>query len=1327
MTEPEKNNKRTKINVDSFVSNYMNTINSSDPAKSTSDGNTIFTEETESSMLTILRNSRRENIFDGRIKQYYKDKFFNKKGERNTTPRSRRYISKNKCFTFCKLRYKLSRNLIIVLGVLFILVSFGGIFLFLLLPKIAEILIRRSDLIIKEVDILKIGRQNGDPSFEINSIVNFGKSSSISSIKFIHSLLKISYSISSDENNMITRPLGELFISKVLARKNGDYFAKSRFTITNNDSLEALIKYYTSNIDNNDKPNIGLAGNRNIMFNTKGLMSLKIFGIRIDNIIIDKNINSNSIKNNDNDNKIKSLSFDNNDDNNIIIHNKWISVYGDGDIRINFEIETNVSKLLSKNQVHINQQDKKLMPSIVMNNIGDVWFNVFISDKLICRIIWFDFNIKSERNIWVFSIDFPDKISDKLMEDIINAIINDNNESNITLTIAGNYSENDAFNEIIKKINIKLPLKTLLNLLESEINNQKIVGSNILNKVIRYIKVGGVEFLNDSKSLKMRGNIGVGYVNPIGDSLPIIVNNISFNSVLSDELENNYGNIHLYLKKKPEVNMRKLSDKSNHSKNTVIELLYNDNLSVSSSNIKHKINSKYKIPIKETAETNKHNNHIEKCTNEKIKKENRHLLLKPCYNINEFEMELSIDTDKVKYEIKNEWIENVVSRRRKLALKNSVLNLNITSIFGNSLLKNIRIKRNLLNNKNKIKFTDNNQAYIDDDDYNFDDYYKDEDDELESNGENSKNLDIKNMSKLININDMKILGEGYNNSWITKLTIDEVNIFDKFGVNKLEIGSLGFIVSYNNETIGFMGTNDFKIGGNTKLTLIGVIKPEVDSTTNEINKSIVNIINSVLKGNISEIQDKSLTLEFKANQEEKEMCVKYFNYTKYLTDEDVNYWFKNKKLPILSEISEKNNSNNKRNWFEKFLNGQKINIPLNLLNEMYDFNIQKYVDKIVDNNTDIINNSLCFVQSLLNEDIMINEQNKKSVNGLSEIVSNKLKEYNIKISNASFQIFMATRESDLIIPINGLFSINIPRLITKNLFVNILYINYKLEFYDKDRKQKILSFDYFQNFNNINNEIINGTSINIVENKDFNLNVKIDNTEIILEDQNGQLMNIIKTIFGLPKSENEQVNNIELRSYISIGIQASIGIIKLNDIELYSTIRIPNCRKRLMKMEDKLNRQININSIFKVESIQVQKIRLIIPPRGIDIQLNTVINIPNYIDNLIFDIIVGQCIFELKNNDDHLLAIVKTPKQIIIGNNRKTEPICHGFIPAKSWLPMMNLLGNEDNTERIHIKAINTPHGVPYWLVSIFDYYKLPASKTFSSLDATEFSSVTFS
>ncbi|KAK6590368.1 hypothetical protein RS030_162557 [Cryptosporidium xiaoi] len=1330
MTELESNNKRTKINVDNSVSNDMATINSSVQAKSTSDGNTIFTEETESSMLTILRNSRRENIFDGRIKLYYKDKVLNKKGERNTTPRSRKYIiSKNGCSTFCKLRYRLFRNLIIIFGVLLILASFFGIFLFLLLPKIAEILIRKSNLFVKEVDILNVSKQNDDPSFELNSVINFGKSSSIKYIKFIHSLLNISYIIS-NESTTVTRPLGKLFVTQVSNRGNGDYSAKSRFTITNNDSLGILIKYYTSNIGNHSKPNIDLKNNQKIIFHVEGLMSLKILGIRINNIIVEKEIGSNSLENvTDSGNKIKSLSFNSNDIN-IIIHNKWLSVYDD-DIRINFEMEVDISKLLGGNEVYVNGQDeiskkKFIMPSIMMNNIGDLWFNLLISNELICRFIWFNFNIKPESNIWTFSIDFPNKISDKLKGKIIDSVINGNNDSDVVLEIIGDYSENEAFNEIIKNINIKLPLKILFNVFKSEINGQKLTGSNIIDKIIRYLKVGRIEFINDPQSLRMRGDIKIGYVNPIGNSIPIVMNEVSLNSVLTDELEDNYGNVHIYIKKKPETSMRGLFDISNHNKNTVIDLLYNDDLSFSSNVIEQRTDSRGQTSKKGNIEKNKYN-HMEKCKNERITKKNRQLVLRPCYNINEFEMELSINTDKVKYEIKNEWIENVFRRNRKLALKNSLLSVNATTIFGNSLFKNIRIKRNLLGNSNKIQFAANDQIYLDDDDYNFDDYYKDEDDYPKSTSENFKALDVKNMSKLINIDDLKILGEGYNNSWIIRVSINETNILNKFGVDKLEIGSFGFIISYSNVKIGFIGTNNFTLGSNSKLTLIGAIKPEVDPTTNEINKSIIDMLNSILKGDIDKIQDRNLTLEFKSNQQEKEMCAKYFNYTKYLTDEDISYWFKNKKMPYSNKMSTKN-ENSKKTWFEKFLNDQKINIPINLMNELNNFSIQKYVDKIVDDNSDLISNSLCLVQSFLNEDIIVNDDNKISGNKISEIVANKLKEYNIKITNVSFQIFLSNRESDLIIPINGLFNINIPRSITKNLFVNILYINYKFELYDKDNESKILSFDNLQNFNSINNEIINGTLINIDENKDFNLDIKMENTVILLEDQNNQLMNAIKTVFGLPKSQSEQVNNIELRSYIGIGIQTSIGIIKLNDIKLYGTIRMPNCRKRLMKMEDKLNKQININSIFKVESIQLQKIRLIIPPRGIDIQLNTVINIPNYIDNLIFDIIIGQCIFELKNNDDNLLAIIKTPRQIIIGNNRRTEPICHGFIPAKSWLPMMNLLGSEeDNTEKIHIKAINTPHGIPYWLIPLFDYYKLPASKTFSSLDAAEFSSVTFS
>lgn len=1291
-----------------------------------SDDNTVYTRGTESSIITILRNSRREHFFDARIK-LYKEKLslMEKEGKMRFSKglNARKKISG--CFKADK--YRVYRICITVLGIAFILTALFGISFLMLLPKIAEMQIRKSKMEILEIDIFQVSRQNGKTSFEVDSVLALEKTSKYKT-QFVHSLMQISYGIQGEEAKM----LGELYISQISVNQDGTLKARGRFTIKNKDSVNSLINYMTSalNFDHKDE-----VLDKKITFYGKGLMSIRIFGILLNNLNIDREIsyssvygffrgsddeshNGKEIRNKDSL-EIPSLLHDG-----FKMHNIWLSSYKMSGVRLNLEFEFDVEKFLG-NDLEKNSGKNFFFPKLHMENIGNIRFNVLYRNEPITQVTWYDANLKSGNNLWSVSLDFPEKLNSG-HKDLIMKIIQNNDIFREILTIKGESFGNETFSDAFNDFEMKIPLSVVKNIFEYEFNKLKPGKTkvDIIDNLIQFINVSHIQILQDSEDLNILANVKVGYINPLGDSFPIILNSLVLNSKLTDK-NNYYGDVILNLnevKDKNQISTFRSLKESNKDGSTIISMIENNNENFQLQRRVPRMQPKYESFI-EKDDDRSETQHVNKCKLNKLDEVNEPLRFNACYNTQEFDMNLKINTDKVKPEIKSRWLESIIFNHRKLKTIDSKIDAKITSFFGETDFNGINLKRNLLSNKNKIQLTGIDNASLDDDDYNFDDYYKEDEDQSEGNIEA---FSVKNITSLIDANSVKILGEGFNNSWITKVSINYSDILSKLGLDKLDVGPLGILISFDNSNIGFIGTNNFKVEKNSTLELLGVIKPDNDPNTHEINKSLTQFIKSIITGNKYEIQGKTFSLEFKTNENGKKTCQKYFNYPRYLSEEEFKLWLKDGNYPAITE-SDKVTNKKKKGWIGKFLNDQKIEIPVTVFDDFTELNIQKYLDKGMESNSNLIKESMCRVQSVFNNDIEFENSVDSNRKEIKKAINDKLKEKNIELSNIMFQIFMGKREDDLELPIGGVFDLKVPNIISKKLYMDILSINYRLSIYEKTSNKNILEFQHIQNFQNSNIE--SNTQISNHKRNTENLNMKFnfENSKLKLYDESNQFTNTLYSLLNLPKLINEKINNMVIKSTIDIELISSIGLLKLDNIILTANLEIPEC-KRNVKILETNEIESSINSFFKVDSIQIQKIRLILPPRGIDIQLNTVIDIPNYVENMKIDVIMGQCVFELKNQEDHLLAIIKTPKQVIIGNNRITESICYGFVPAKSWLPMMNLIGNdENNQEQLHIKAINTPHGIPYWLAPVFEFLKLPASSTLNSLDSTEFGSITFS
>ncbi|KAF7456895.1 putative integral membrane protein [Cryptosporidium felis] len=1289
-----------------------------------SDDNTICTRGTESSIITILRSSKKEHFFDARIKSYKNKQNLIEKEGRMRLGVGLRPTVRGGCL---QNKYKAYQILTLMLGVLFLLASVVGVLFLILLPKIAEFQVKNSSMKIREIDILQISRQSGgETSFEVNSVLEIEKAS-IHKVEFVHSLLYISYGLEGQEKKL----LGDLYISQIFENQDGSLTARGRFTVKSKEAVNSLLKEVTSTIS--EGITRGLSG-KSITFYGKGLMSIKIFGILLNNINIDKSVNSFSInsligekganeetgRESTEGSSGKSSTLQNYG---FKIRDGWLTRSSGIPLRLNLKVELELGKLFGGSE----SREDTFLPKLNMENIGNLRFKVSFHGDEVVMINWYDVNLRSGNNIWTVSVDFPEKLNKSFRKLIMDFILG-NDVSKEYLLINGDSSENDALGDILKNFEMKIPLSFVFSTIISELNPiyPKSSKLDVIDKLIRLINISQFEILQDTEDFGIAGRVRVGYINPLGDNLHFSLSSLRLYSELYDEKDHFLGDvtISLFGAQESQKSHNRALIESRNGDGTIISLIgNNDGRSNSNSGLSDFTSQQRRVPrmhpsqnlFIQQGETQKDIKHISKCRSDK---ESESLQVIPCYNIQDFEMELKVNTNKVEPDTKTKWLENIVLNNRKLKFLESTVDANITSIFGNSEFNGIKIRRNLLKSKSKIRLSVAD-GELDEDDYNFDDYYKESENSSE---ETLESFNIKSLTTLVDLNNVKILGEGYNNSWAIKVKVNQTESLNKLGLDKLEFGPLGVLLSFDNYTVGFIGTNLLKVEESTGIELVGVIKPEKESKTGQINRSLTQLVKSVITQDLKEIQNKTFTLEFKTYEDGKKKCKQYFNFPRFMSEEEFNVWRENQTFPL--ELEKERPLRNKKSWIGKLLNGQKLDIPTSILDEFEGLRIQSYIDKEMEQNSGLIKEGLCRVQSIFNKDIVLERSIESDRSQIKQEIGEKLREKNIKLSNVIFQLLMERRENDLQIPINGIFDLKIPNMISKELYIEMESINFKLELFEKLRSQKVLEFEYSQQFSNGNRVDNEANQIpNKVESLDLGFN--IEESLVKLHDENNQLTNTLYSLLDLPDLTYEKIKDLEVRSTVGIGLMSSIGLLSLENIVLLAGLSIPSCR-RTRDMELSAG-ESNISSIFKVESIQIQKIRLILPPRGIDIQLNALISVPNYVDDVKFDVVMGQCVFELKNEQDHLLAIVKTPKKVIIGNNRVTESVCHGFVPAKSWLPMMNLLGSEEGDEQLHISAVNTPHGIPYWLVPVFGLLKLPASNTFGGLDSAEFGSVSFS
>lgn len=1294
-----------------------------------SDDNTICTRGTESSIITILRNSRREHFFDARIKLYReKLSLMEREGMMRL---SRGLGARERLLGCCKVnRYQVYRILVTLFGAAFVLLAVFGILLLALLPKIAETQIRNSRMVIREIDVFQISRQNGETSFEVDSVLDVEKVSRYKA-QFIHSLMQVSYGIGKED----ARLLGELYVSHMFENQDGSLTARGRFTIKSRDSVNELITRMTSAMNRSHTD--GGGSEEKVTFYGKGLMSLRIFGILVNNVNVSREmsyslagrvVGSPEGDSPGREGPERKVSPENGSflhQSGFKMHGIWLNSSIPDGVRVNLEFELDVEKFLG------NDLDRKgsrgsFLPKFHMENIGNLRFDVLYRGEHITEVTWYDVNLRPGSNVWSVSLSFPEKLNNG-HKSLIMDMIQNTDISKESLTIRGEESSGgeEVFSDMFKDFEIKIPLSVVKSVVESELRGMIPEGSRtvMIDRLVQFVQVSHIQIIQDSEDLGIRARVKAGYVNPLGDHLPVSLNSMVLSSQLVDQ-NIYYGDITLRLDEvglRDQVSAFRGLIESSRGSPEIISMIESGSGSSQLQRRAPRMQSKRESFIEGRSENwEKGDQHINKCKSSNAGEASGPLKLNACYNVQEFDMDLRINTDSVKPEVKSRWVESVFFNHRQLETRESSVDANITSVFGESEFNGISIKRNLLSGKSKIQLLGTEDGFLDDD-YNFDNYYK-EDEESEGTVET---FSIKNLTNLIDANSVKILGEGFNDSWIAKVRVNHSDTLSRLGLDKLDVGPLGILIRFDDSRIGFIGTNSFRIEKNSTIELLGVIKPDYDSGTREINYSLTQFIRSMITGDRSDIQGKSFSLEFNTGEQGKENCMRYFNYPKYLSEEEFGTWLRDGELPPAGKGS-KTPARKRKGWIGKLLNGQRIEIPVAVFDDFTELNIQKYLDRGMEISSSLIKESLCRVQSVFNNDIEFENSVDSDRKEIKKAIGDRLRERNIVLSNIMFQLFMANRENDLEIPLGGVFDLRVPNIISKELYMAVSSVKYRLSVYEKATERSILEFEHMQDFHDLSTE---GGDPSLKREKTEHLDMKfnLDSPPLKLHDDHHQLTNTLYSLLNLPSIVSEKISDLVIKSTLDLGLVSSIGVLRLDNLVLTADVRIPECRRRLKALQAN-ETESSINSIFKVESIQVQKIRLILPPRGIDIQINTVIQIPNYVDDVKFDLVMGQCVFELKNQDNHLLAIVKTSRQIIIGNNRVTESVCHGFVPAKSWLPMMNLVGNDEgNDEELLVRAISTPHGIPYWLVPVFKFLRLPASSTLSSLDSTEFGSVTFS
>ncbi|KAL7068573.1 hypothetical protein ACR3K2_09700 [Cryptosporidium serpentis] len=1237
-----------------------------------------------------------------------------------------------------------SKTLILFFGFFFLAIAISGVIILLLVLPYAEYYIGISEMEILEININQISNYNNKPFFDVSTLIKIDKIPNIP-VKLKQSLLTISYSIS--DNIHHTQELGELFISKVLITENNQMLAKGKFTLTNLDSIRNLFNDLHPNVH---KSLIEQRSDKYLTLYGEGLMTIEIFKITFPNLRINKILNRFLIKSLSSGFKKESLLTEPSILGSIfpkglLITSPRLRNLND-EISMDFNIEFNVPSISINNSINripttrpedeaetlaitsqLNNSDSIKyirLPSIRMENIGNIRFKIFLDNFIIGYATWHNVKINPGHNFSSWSIKLSKTINKELKEILKNIIIGEPNSTTQYIRIKGYSADNEAMDIVIKRVEVIIELSKVLAMIHPGITELSGDLNNSIDKIINTIKLKQVQLIKDVNLPTITGKIQIRYVNPVGDALPFRLNNLMLISEIQDEENYKFGTIFIKLDNSETTEINQLNQGanrlllSNFTKQAVTKSLRLDHEGRLERFLEQKLDNYTHVNMP------KERKDIKKCANKnKEAKSLQEVEIEPCIQFQELNMTINVSTENIESKMKTFWLDKLLRtllESRNIWFLTPLLSFDILTIFGNLDINDLKLPRRLV----KVPF--NNSKDLDKDHYNLDEYYHED-----SEAKIASRETVSNSADVIQISDVQILGEGFNDSWLIKVIIEKSDIMKAIGIDKIDVGPLGIHISYKQNVIGFIGTNRFSLGGKEDLPIWGVLKPKKEANSENISRDIEKLLISLIVDSKKDINKNDyITVKLVTGASIVDYCMKYFNYPNFLGEGEVEMWL-SKKMDFSTDRS---NITEHKNWISYLLNGQILNIPFgSTIKNSSIFNLKnKLSNTLSKDKNQALDNVLCNIRSILFPKL---QDETRSVSKLSSHSNS-----DFKIQNAEFYIYMNKRENDLEIPFEGTFDLSVPNIISENIFINILSLSYNIQMSIKETGEKFIEFSntnkFLEKFKIQLSEPSSNSKKNLIEwpaTKVINLHLDIKATSIKLIDKSNQWTNFLNTIFGLPSLLlKKPIKSIEINTLLSLKVKTSLGVWNLSNMSISITKNLPECTNKnetnITIEPNKFVLEKSSLDLFSVDSIQIQRIRLILPPRGADIQLRTSITLPKYLEDISIDVIMGQCIFEISTEQERLLAIVKTPKQMLIGSNRTTQAVCNGFIPAKSWLLVMNLLSNDqsNNTANLCIKAINTPHGIPYWLVRILSYVKLPISNTLHLMDITEYSSITF-
>ncbi|OII71063.1 hypothetical protein cand_019020 [Cryptosporidium andersoni] len=1235
-----------------------------------------------------------------------------------------------------------SKGFILFFGFFFLSIAIFGIIILLLVLPYAEYYIGISEMEILEININQMSNYNNKPFFDISTLIRIDKISNIP-VKLKQSLLTVKYSTS--DNIHHTQELGELFISKVLITENNQMLTKGKFTLTNLESIGSLFSDLHPNIHKN------LVEQRSDKYLTlygEGLMTIEIFKITFPNLRINKTLGRFLIKSPGNEFKKESLSklsiLSSIFPKGLLITSPRLRNLND-EISMDFSIEFNVPSISMNNSINripttrpedeadtlaitsqLNNSDNIeyiRLPSVKMENIGNMRFKIFLDNFIIGYTTWHNVKINPGYNFSSWSIKLSKTINKKLKEILKNIIIGEPNSPTKYIRIKGHSADNEAMDIVIKKVEVMIELNKVLAMIHPGISELSGDLNNSIDKIIKIIKLKQVKLIKDVNLPTITGKIQIKYLNPVGDALLFRLNNLMLISEIQDEENYKFGTIFIKLDNSETTEINQLSQSanilllSNFTEQSVAKSLKLDHEGRLERFLEQKLDNYTHVNVP------KERKDIKKCTNKNKEAKNlQEVEIEPCIQFQELNIIISVSTENIESEIKILWLNKLLRtllQSRNIWLLTPLLSFDILTIFGNLDINDLKLPRRLV----KVPF--NNSKDLDKDYYKLDEYYH-EDSEVKI----ASHDEVGSLADIIKISDIQILGEGFNDSWLIKVIIKS-DIMKPISIDEIDVGPLGIHISYKQNVIGFIGANRFSLGGKENLPIWGVLKPKKEVNSENISRDIENLLISLIVDSKKDINKNDyITVKLVTGTSIVDYCMKYFNYPNFIGEREVEMWL-SKKMDFSIDRS---NITEYKNWISHLLNGQILNIPFeSTIKNSSIFNLKSKLSNILSKDKNqALDNVLCSIRTILFPKLQNETRSVSKLNSHSNL--------DFKIQNAEFYIYMNKRENDLEIPFESTFDLSIPNIISENIFINVLSLSYNIQISIKETGEKFIEFSntnkFSEKFKIQLSEPSSNSKKNLIEwpaTKVINLHLDIKATSIKLIDKSGQWTNFVNTIFGLPSVLlKKPIKSIEINTLLSLKVETSLGVWNLSNMSISITKNLPECTNKneinITIDPSKFVPERSSLDLFSVDSIQIQRIRLILPPRGADIQLKTSITLPKYFKDISIDIIMGQCIFEISTEQERLLAIVKTPKQMLIGSNRTTQAVCSGFIPAKSWLAVMNLLSNDqsNNTTNLCIKAINTPHGIPYWLVQILSYVKLPISNTLHLMDTTEYSSITF-